>query len=66
MKEVVASHKIERDELLEQPFVPRHSLAQAVPSFRSATTFPKAKPATGKYRPYAQPESNLNTRVEPF
>ncbi len=31
MKEVVASHRIERDELLKQPFVPRHSLAEAVP-----------------------------------
>lgn len=35
MKEIVASHKIERDELLGKRFVPRHSLAQAVPYMAS-------------------------------
>ena len=35
MKSIVASHKIERDELLETSFIPRHSLAQAVPYMAS-------------------------------
>ncbi len=32
MKVVVASHKMERDELLDEAFVPRHALKQAVPT----------------------------------
>jgi len=35
MKSIVASHKIERDELLGKAFVPRHALKQAVPYMAS-------------------------------
>lgn len=31
MKDIVASHKIERDELLAKSFIPRHALKQAIP-----------------------------------
>ncbi len=35
MKSIVASHKIERDELLEAAFVPRHALKRATPYMTS-------------------------------
>jgi uncharacterized protein len=35
MKSIIASHKIERDELLEAAFVPRHALKRAAPYMTS-------------------------------